>query len=391
MTSSSLSSVHSRLAAVASAALLAALAGCGKSDGSAEFDKASKAFAARDLAKAEKLFAKSSQLAPANVDALVMLALVRLDLGELQEARSAAAAAAKIAPKDLDVVELQAQIAWHQKNYAAARSLYARIALDRAADAARRSQALAGLGVVDMAMADSDKSAEWLRDRARTEFLQALALDYRNSSANYHLAYLYRHSYDSYENAALSQYMRFVRFAPSVDDRVRKVQHTFIPEIKSSIDAGLAAIPGASSRNSGACANAMKQAEAAWKKGQYKTARLRYDEALKADPLCYEAAAGLAAAWMKVDTTQNGQRKAYESYRRACRLSPFATDTHLAAAKLASKLSLHASAADLYSRALSSRPRDLAAIDGLVASLKASGNAKCADVYRRYRESVSGK
>ena len=373
MTSSSLSSVHSRLAAVASAALLAALAGCGKSDGSAEFDKASKAFAARDLAKAEKLFAKSSQLAPANVDALVMLALVRLDLGELQGARSAAVEASKLAPKDLDVVELQAQIAWHQKNYAAARSLYAR------------------LGVVDMAMADSDKSAEWLRDRARTEFLQALALDYRNSSANYHLAYLYRHSYDSYENAALSQYMRFVRFAPSVDDRVRKVQHTFIPEIKSSIDAGLAAIPGASSRNSGACANAMKQAEAAWKKGQYKTARLRYDEALKADPLCYEAAAGLAAAWMKVDTTQNGQRKAYESYRRACRLSPFATDTHLAAAKLASKLSLHASAADLYSRALSSRPRDLAAIDGLVASLKASGNAKCADVYRRYRESVSGK
>jgi len=392
VTSSSPSSAPSRtlFAGLALAALFA-VSGCGKSDGSGEYADAMKAYGSRDLAKAERLFAKSSTLSQTNVDALVMLAAVRLQLGEMEAAKDAVASAVALAPNDVDVIELQAQVAWHVEDYPRARSLYLRLAADRRADVALRSRALAGLGVVDMALADRDKTAEWLRDRARTEFMQALALDYRNASALYHLAYLYRYSYEAYNEGALSLYKRFSSFTPVVDERVKKVRKTFIPELTAAIDASIASIPGASTRNATAAASAIKRAEEAWKAGKYKTAKLRYDEALKADPLSYEAACGLAAAWLKTDTTAAGQRKAYESYRRACRLKPVATDTHIAAAKLASALSRHASAADLYSRAITSRPRDLTAIDGLILSLRKSGNGKSADVYQKYRDAVARK
>ena len=392
MTSSSPSSAPSRklLSALALAALFA-VAGCGKSDGSGEYADAVKAYESRDLAKAERLFAKSSTLSQSNVDALVMLAAVRLELGEMDAAKDAVSSAVALAPNDMDVIELQAQVAWHAEDYQRARSLYLRLAADRRADVALRSRALAGLGVVDMTLADRDKTAEWLRDRARTEFMQALALDYRNAAALYHLAYLYRYSYEAYNEGALSLYKRFASFAPVVDERVKKVQKTFIPELTAAIDASIASIPGASNRNATAGAAALKRAEEAWKAGKYKTAKLRYDEALKADPLSYEAACGLAAAWLKTDTSAAGQRKAYECYRRACRLKPIATDTHIAAADLAYALSRHASAADLYSRAITSRPRDLTAIDGLIRSLRKSGNGKSADVYQRYRDAVARK
>ena len=240
MTSSSPSSAPSRtlFAGLALAALFA-VSGCGKSDGSGEYADAMKAYGSRDgmaayeahsLEKAGKLFAKSLVFAPENVDALVMLAAVRLQLGEMEAAKDAVASAVALAPNDVDVIELQAQVAWHVEDYPRARSLYLRLAADRRADVALRSRALAGLGVVDMALADRDKTSEWLRDRARTEFMQALALDYRNASALYHLAYLYRYSYEAYNEGAPSLYKRFSSFAPVVDERVKKEVGTVITD-----------------------------------------------------------------------------------------------------------------------------------------------------------------
>ena len=106
-------SLSSALRLAAAASVAATIAGCGPNDGLAELDSGKAAYAAQDLKKAVKLFEKSLKLAPDRIDALVCLARAQLDLGELEEARKAVAAAEALAgPGDTDVKMLAAQISW---------------------------------------------------------------------------------------------------------------------------------------------------------------------------------------------------------------------------------------------------------------------------------------
>ena len=63
----------------------AVLSGCGAGDGSKEYEAARAACAVRDFRKAEKFLSESIRLAPRNVDALVLAARVKIDLGEMAE------------------------------------------------------------------------------------------------------------------------------------------------------------------------------------------------------------------------------------------------------------------------------------------------------------------
>lgn len=368
-------------------------AGCGPKDGKDEYAEAQQAYSLRNLEKASELFAKSAELDPGNADALVMLARSRLDLGDLAGATDAIAKAQAIVPDDIDVRELSAQLAWHTKNYDLAREKFLAIAKDGSLEPAVRAQAYAGLGVVDMTLGgiSSSGSQLWVRDRARTEFLQAIALDPRCASARYHLALVYRDEPFGYADAALEQFQFFVRLSTTADPRMQNVQRVVIPALKEEIGARLASRPGASNRDSTASAALLKKAEEAWKKSTFKTARLRYEEAYKADPLSYPAALGLAKAWEKTDTTANGMKRAYEYYRAACQLRAGSVKTLIAAADLAVKLGQHASAADLYSRAVASSARDITAIDGLIRSLRKCGNGQSAAVYQKYRDTIPVK
>ena len=115
--------------------------------------------------------------------------------------------------------------------------------------------------------------------------------------------------------------------------------------------------------------------DAAVKKGSYKIARQHYQAAAKADPLSYPAAICLAKAWLKSDSTADGQKKALESYRNACALKPGAIDTFLAAGALAYNLKMYAQAVEIYSRAVATAPYKLDAIDGLIRALRRAGGA----------------
>jgi tetratricopeptide (TPR) repeat protein len=118
-------------------------------------------------------------------------------------------------------------------------------------------------------------------------------------------------------------------------------------------------------------------------------ARNEYEAAYKADVLSYPAALGLAKAWEKTDTTAAGSQRALDSYKAACSLRPGAIATFLAAGNLAMKLKQYATATELYSRAVAANPADISAIDGLIRALRnAGGQAKVADAYQRYRDTI---
>ncbi len=363
---------------------LLALAGCGPKDGVKEYESAKAAYAARSLEKAERLFAKSLVYAPANVDALVMLARVQADLGNIPEAKRTIARAAELQKDSPDVALLDAEIAFYAEDYDRAAGRFAGVA-DSAKDGAEaQSLGWTGLGIVEMSRNN--------RDLARIAFLRAVRLDRRNASARYHLGLLYRGDSFGYLDAALEQFEIFVRLGDKekADPRATHVQRVMIPGIKADIARRAAERPGASKRDSNAAANALQRAEAAWKKNDFKRARDEYTAAYRADVLSYPAALGLAKAWEKTDSTPAGRQRTLDYYKVACALRPGAVSTFLKAGDLAAKIGQHATAVELYSRAVAANPSDFSAIDGLIRALrKVGGQGKTADAYQRYRDFLS--
>ena len=384
MTSSS-RSFALKLAAVP--LLTLALAGCGKDDGKDALEAAKAAYESSDNKKAEKLLARSLEEAPDNVDALVQQALVKLELGDIPAARAAVDAAAKLAPKDWDVRLLGARTAYHEKNYIRAAKAYGEIAEDRSLPPKVRADGWAGLGIVRMSAAAEN------RDHARLSFLRAIRLDRRNAAAWYHLGLVYRDGF-GYGEAALEAFEIFVRLEQKADRRVQKVQRTFIPDLKDEIARRATERPGASKRDSAASAAAIRQAEAAVKAKKNDTARGAYDRALKADPLSYPAALGLAQCWAKTAASKrfpHPQLAALENYMVACQLRPSAVSTFLTAAELAVRTGQNATAVNLYSRAMAADYTNKTAIDGLIRALRKAGRTSIASAYQLYRDSLAEK
>ena len=369
------------IAGVAALVSAAFLSGCGKGDGSRQFADGKRAYDVRDFKKAEKLFAKSLECSPANVESMLYLGLSKLALGELESAQEWVAKAAELDGESVDVKMLEAQIAWHLKDYKKAGKIYESIAHDGVLSATERSLGWAGLGIVEMTTDNYHL--------ARVAFLRAIRTDRKNASAWYHLGLLYRDGF-GYPQAALEQFEIFVRLNQVADARVQRVQRTVIPELKELISRSASERPGASKRDSAASAAAISKAEAALKKGSFKLAFEKYKEALNCDPLSYPAALGMAKTGLKIDSSKNGMSKALENYRLACSLRSGAVSTFIEAAKIAVALGYHTQAAEIYSRAVAANPSSIEAVDGLIRSLRKLGNkTKVAQAYQLYRDSLS--
>lgn len=362
--------------------LAAALAGCGSKDSRQQYEAAKEAFELRDYAKADKLLEKLLENSPGNADALVLKTQVKLAIGELADAAEAIRRASEIAGGDADVRMLDAQIAWHSKDYKRAADLFTAMALDMKLPADVRSQALSGLGIVEMTCNNSHLS--------RIAFLKAIRVDRRNPAAWYHLGLLYRDGF-GYNDAALEQFQIFVRLNENADLRVQKVQKSVMPALKEMIQNYASSRPGASSRDSAAAAAAISAAQSAAKKGAWKTAKAQYEKALKADPLSHPAALGLSRAWAKTDTSKLGRQKRLEYMQMACQLNPYAVAVYLETGALALQLGHFGSAVEIYSRALAAAPSNIEAIDGLIRALRKTGKNSIAKAYQSYRDMIAAK
>lgn len=319
--------------------------------------------------------------APADpTDAAVTAACEKLRVGDFAAARQALAGVQPGAVSDDDVMLLKAQLAYHAKDYSGAAEIFNDLARDAARSPELRAEALVGLGVVDLECNELD--------RARISLLRALLLNRRSAPVRYHLGCVYREL--GYEAAALEQFDAYAMLEKSDAVHLQRVQRQFVPELKRAIAAKAAERPGVDARNCAAAKVALDKAEAAFGKGQYKVARQQYQAALKADPLSYAAALGLARSWEKSDTTVAGRRKTLECYQAACSLKPGAITTLVKTGTLAMADGNFAIAVEAYSRAIAADPRNIDAIDGIIRALRKSGSegVKLASHWQAYRDAL---
>jgi len=315
------------------------------------------------------------------VDVVMDAAREKLRLGELAAAEAAWEQAKAMAADDADVVLLGAQLAYHEKDYKAATASFASIADDASRDAKLRAEAQIGLGVVAMTLNETD--------RARIALLNALRFDRRSAPARYHLGLLYRNL--GYDEAALEQFEAFALLETNDVTRVHRVQRQIVPSLKDAIARKATERPGVDKRDSAAASKALQNAEAMEKKKNYKKARDYYADALKADPLSYPAALGLAEMWEKTDSSVSGRRQALACYQTACSLRPSAIKTLLKTGGIATSLNLHTVAAEAYSRALAVDAKNIEAIDGRIRALRKTGNdgVRTAALWQKYRDAVA--
>ena len=396
MTSSSPSSARRGAVARACRALvpavlllgLAGATGCGKDDGSSDYRDGLAAFASGDLAKAERGFRGCLEAAPSNVDALLMLARTEMQLGEFTRAHEAVSKAEALAGADPDVLELAGQVAYHLQDFDKARAAFSVLVKNAAFDDAVRSRGYAGLGVVEYAGIRPEGMDE-AAARARTAFLMAIRLDNRNAAAHYNLGRLYS-DFLHYPAVARDEFALFTHLAPSDDPRVVHVRDNLMPELKARLDEAIQGRRGGKPQNMRAAADALQKAGAAMAKGQYKTAKALYAQALAADALSHPAAMGLAACAEK-EGTRAGLEEARRNYQLASELRPSDAKALMALGDVAVRVGSPAVAEKAYSRAVAAAvgADKMTALRRLEATLRKNGKTRVADVYQRYADDLA--
>ncbi len=384
MTNSSLKSVRDIFATLA---FVSFFAGCGVSP-EKEIELGKKAFSNADYKASIEHFTKAIESGFVNVDALVMLSRSQFALGKIDLALSTLKKAATTNGDDLDVIELSAQLAFYNKDYAEARKAYARIAYDSSLDPSVRSVGYAGLGVIEFVLVGLKSDEHWHRHASRVYLMRAIALDRRNASARYHLGRLYRDSFN-YLEFARDQLEYYIHLDSASDPRVRKVQNEVLPALKDEIARNLAAISSSSRTNPGTCAAHLKTADVAYASKKYDVAVVNYLKALKSDPFSYQAAIGLARSQSKSAKSSQGRVASLDSYLIACRIRPTASSVLMEAAEVATSLGKLATSCELYSRALAANPLSDKAAQGLVNALHKTGDEKSVQMYSDYRKSLS--
>lgn len=316
------------------------------------------------------------------VDDLVDETAAKLALGQIPEAQAAISNAWEKAPGEVDVRLLKAQVDFHGRDFDSAARLYRGIAEDESLDRKVRSQGWAGLGVVDRCLER--------RDASRLAFLRALRMDGKNAAAWYNLGCVYRDSF-SYYAAACDCFETFVRLETNDVERVKKVQHVVIRDLREERTNAILEIPGSRTADAAACNKALLAAEEALKKNAFKRAKLRYEDALKADPTSFKATVGLAKMLLKTEPNNDGKRKALDYYHRAYVISPSSVSTLIAAGDLAFSSGNLLRAKQFYSSAMAADPTNITAIDGLIRSLRKNKESKTADAYQEYRSFLARK
>ena len=369
----------------AASALAVVLCGCG-SNPEKDYAKGREAFENADYKAAVECFSDVVENSPDNVDALVMLARSEFALGNLEAADAALKRIPSSGSDDVDVIELTAQIAFYRKDYKAAADAYKRLVMNPELDPSVRSIGWTGLGIVDFVKIDSEPESSRLSHEARVKFLQAIMLDRRNSSAHFHLGYLYRDSFHFYD-AAKEEFSLFVHIESVVDERVRRVKNEVLPSLDDDIKKR--SRTNVSRIDTVGCASMLKKGDDFFKRPKYKDAADAYSKALKANPTSYQAALGLARSYVRLNRNRSDKEAALKAYMTASKIRPYAIATHIEAAEFALRIGNTVTAVTLYSQALASSPTNQKAVQGLIDSLNKSGDVQSASVYRGYLRTLS--
>ena len=352
---------------------LAVVAGCGLDDGVADFGKGEAAYAARDLQTAAACFGAAAAKNPTNFAARVKLALVNVDLGEIDAARAAIESAVAIDPESAEARLLEGNIAYLAKDYAYAKDVFSGVSSAKQLPKELRSKAMVSQAVLELTAT--------MFDRARVSLWRAVRLDRRNAAAWYHLGYLSRDTY-RFEEAALEQFQMASRLM--VDPvRVKTVAQVVIPAIRESLRAKIAGKPGAAGRDPGAAAKLVSEGEGLAKADPKKSAA-KFAEAYAKDPLSYAAAWNFAKAKSVSAKSDAEIARVLAAFQDAIDQRPNSQLTYRTAARFALERKRVMRAEKFLSQALSHDPEDKTTLTLYVQTLRRLGKMSEAKIFEAY-------
>ena len=352
---------------------LSVVAGCGPDDGSADFEKAEAAYAARDLQTAVLCYGTAAEKNPTNFTARMKLALANVDLGEIDAAKAAIDSALAVDPASAEARLLDGNLAYLAKDYARAKKAFADISSAKQLPKEIRSKAMVSQAVLEITAN--------MFDRARVSLWRAVRLDRRNAAAWYHLGYLSRDTY-RFEDAALEQFQMASRLMTD-PVRVKTVMQDIIPTIRESLRAKIAGKPGAAARDPGAAAKLVTEGEGLVKRDPKKAAA-KFTEAYAKDPLSYAAAWNFAKA--KDDSTKSDAdvARVLTAFQDAIDQRPNSQLTYRTAAQFALSRRRPIRAGKFLSQALAHDPEDKRTLGLYVQTLRRLGKTAEAKLYEAY-------
>ncbi len=352
---------------------LSVVAGCGPDDGSADFEKAEAAYAARDLQTAVLCYGTAAEKNPTNFTARMKLALANVDLGEIDAAKAAIDSALAVDPASAEARLLDGNIAYLAKDYARAKKAFADISSAKQLPKEIRSKAMVSQAVLEITAN--------MFDRARVSLWRAIRLDRRNAAAWYHLGYLSRDTY-RFEDAALEQFQMASRLMTD-PVRVKTVMQDIIPTIRESLRAKIAGKPGAAARDPGAAAKLVTEGEGLVKRDPKKAAA-KFTEAYAKDPLSYAAAWNFAKAKDDSAKSDADVARVLTAFQDAIDQRPNSQLTYRTAAQFALSRRRPIRAEKFLSQALAHDPEDKRTLGLYVQTLRRLGKTAEAKLYDAY-------
>lgn len=353
--------------------VIAFAAGCGKDDGTADFERGVAAYAARDLRAAADGFRAAADKNPTNAVARIRLAVANMELGSLDEARAAVEAAIELLPESAEARLLDGQIAYFAKDYERARKDFDAVANAESLSPEIRSQALSARAVMEIAQNSFD--------RARLTLWRAVRLHFGNASARYHLGHLFRDTYH-FDAAALEQFEMAGRLMKD-PVRAKAIAHDVIPALRESLRARMASKPGATSRDPAAAAKLVAEGETL-AKADPKKAAAKFAEAYAKDPLSYAAAFGCAKSICARAKTSAEIDKAMTAFQDAIDQRSNSQETYRTAARAALNARRPMRTEKFLSQALSHDASSKPTLELYVQTLRRLGKSAEAKLYAAY-------
>ena len=352
---------------------MAVLAGCAPDYGVADYEKGEAAYVARDLQAAALCFKAAAAKNPTNFTARVRLAVVNMELGELEAAKEAVESAVSLDPSSAEARLLAGNIAYLAKDYEGAKSAFSEISGAGQLPKEIRSKAMVSQAVLELTVN--------MFERARVSLWRAVRLDRRNAAAWYHLGYLSRDTF-RFEDASLEQFQMASRLMTD-PARAKAVTQEIIPTIRESLRAKVAGKPGVSGRDPGVAAKLVSEGESLVKKDP-KKAVAKFSEAYGKDPLSYAAAwnfAKLKSASVKSDADI---ARVLTAFQDAIDQRPNSQLTYRTAARFALERRRPIRAEKFLSQALAHDPEDKTTLALYVQALRRLGKISAAKLYDAY-------
>ena len=316
--------------------------------------------------------------APPSGEACLQDAIDKLADDKIDEAATAITNAIALLPDSAEALMVEGQVAYRKKDYAKAKKNFDAVASEKSLPAKLRGAALAARAVVEFKQNDFDA--------AHLTLFRAFRLNRNDPVVCYHLGRLARNTYH-FNEVARERFAVAAHFSDPNDPRTKKLRDE-IRAIDAEVAQEAASRPGATTRDAGAAAKLIAEAEGLLKKNRVTAATKKYEAALAADPFSYPAARETARLLTKTDKSSTGVDKALLAYRTAIDLRPAMQENYLAAAQLAYANKRWATTVSILERAIAHDPENQKSLDLYIAALKNAGKTKQSAAWSAYRQEL---